>query len=73
MALDPLTTLSSISAELEHGWKLFDDIYNAFDAAQWQKKMSKNWVFAPLEQRRVRQAAPGLYRGGVAGDDAQRP
>jgi putative sterol carrier protein len=46
MTFDPFTSLSSIAAELEHGWKLFDDIYSGFDARQWRKKMSRNWTFA---------------------------
>jgi putative sterol carrier protein len=46
MSLDPLTSLASISRELEAGWKLFDDIYVAFDARQWAKKFGKTWTYA---------------------------
>jgi hypothetical protein len=46
MSLDPLTSLSSIKSELEHGWKLFDSVYDAFDARQWDKKFGKTWTYA---------------------------
>jgi hypothetical protein len=37
MSLDPLTSLSSIKSELEHGWKLFDSVYDTLDARLWDK------------------------------------
>ena len=46
MDLDPLTSLSSIKSELENGWKLFDDIFDTFDAQQWAKKFGKTWTYA---------------------------
>jgi hypothetical protein len=46
MSIDPLTTGSSIARELEAGWKLFDDVYNSFDARQWTKKFGKTWTYA---------------------------
>src|ERR1051325_11841036 len=46
MALDPLTSLASIKAELEHGWKLFDDAYAALSEADWSRKFGKTWTFA---------------------------
>src|SRR3954465_13552114 len=45
MSLDPLTSLSSIKSELENGWKLFDDIFDTLDAAQWAKKFGKTWTY----------------------------
>ncbi|MGH7620341.1 MAG: DinB family protein, partial [Gemmatimonadaceae bacterium] len=46
MALDPITSLASIRAELEGGWKLFDDAFDRFDAHQWAKKFGKTWTYA---------------------------
>ena len=46
MTLDPITSLASITRELEAGWKLFDDAFAAFDAKQWQKKFGRTWTFA---------------------------
>ena len=46
MSLDPLTSLSSIKSELENSWKLFDGIYDTFDARQWAKKFGRTWTYA---------------------------
>ena len=46
MSLDPLTSLSSIKSELENGWRLFDGIYDTFDARQWAKKFGRTWTYA---------------------------
>jgi len=44
--LDPLTSLASITRELEAGWKLFDDVYGSFDARRWAKKFGRTWTYA---------------------------
>ena len=31
MLIDPITSVASITSELEAGWKLFDDLYASFD------------------------------------------
>lgn len=46
MSLDPITSLASITTELEAGWKLFDGIYDTFDARQWARKFGKTWTYA---------------------------
>jgi putative sterol carrier protein len=46
MPFDPLTTVGSIQRELEAGWKLFDEVYDTFDARQWSKKFGKTWTYA---------------------------
>ena len=46
MSVDPLISVRSIASELEAGWKLFDDVYDAFDAQQWAKKFGKTWTYA---------------------------
>jgi hypothetical protein len=46
MPLDPITTLPSIKSELEASWKLFDDVFNSFDAVQWRKRFGKTWTYA---------------------------
>src|SRR6187455_333612 len=46
MAFDPITSLSSIRAELEAGWKLFDDVWAEFGPADWSRKFGKTWTYA---------------------------
>jgi putative sterol carrier protein len=46
MNFDPLTSLASITRELEAGWKLFDDVFGTFDARQWAKKFGRTWTYA---------------------------
>lgn len=46
MTIDPITSLASIRSELETGWKLFDDVFNTFDARQWEKKFGRTWSYA---------------------------
>lgn len=48
MSYDPITTLSSIKAELEDGWKKFDDVYATLQPERWKKKFGKTWIFADL-------------------------
>ena len=46
MTFDPLTSLSSISAELETSWRRFDEVYDTFTPQQWRKKFGKTWTYA---------------------------
>lgn len=46
MALDPLTSITSIRTELEAGWRLFDGIYDTLTPEQWARKFGKTWTFA---------------------------
>lgn len=46
MSLDPITSLTAIRSELETGWKLFDDVYDALAPKQWSKKFGSTWTFA---------------------------
>src|SRR5438445_6863767 len=46
MPLDPLTSLSSIRAELESSWALFDAAWKPFTAADWKRKFGKTWTYA---------------------------
>ena len=46
MTLDPLTSLASISAEIEAGWKLFDGVYDSFGPRDWARKFGKKWTYA---------------------------
>jgi putative sterol carrier protein len=46
MSIDPLTSLSSIRAELESGWALFDAIWKPFGPADWTRKFGKTWTYA---------------------------
>lgn len=44
--MDPLTSLSSITTELEIGWKRFDDVYATFGSEQWTRKFGRTWTYA---------------------------
>ena len=48
MALDPILTLPSIKAELEAGWKLFDDLFATFTPSRWARKFGKTWIYADI-------------------------
>lgn len=48
MPLDPLTSLRSITAELENGWQLFDDIWKSFTPADWDRKFGRTWTYATI-------------------------
>lgn len=48
MSFDPLTSLNSITAELENGWKLFDEAWSSFTPADWDRKFGKTWTYATI-------------------------
>jgi len=48
MDYDPLTSLASLRAELENGWRLFDETWNSFQPADWTRKFGKSWTYAEI-------------------------
>src|SRR5438045_3198220 len=45
-SIDPLTSLSSIRAELDNGWSLFDQAWKPFGAREWSRKFGRTWTYA---------------------------